>query len=422
MTHLQTSPSCDDAVEAGALHVDEARRIMLEAVSAIQQQESVPVVDAVGRVLAQDVHAPIQVPSHRNAAVDGYAVVGTDLPLPGELKTFTIIGESRAGHPFARPVEPGQAVRIMTGAAMPAGADTVIMQEHVERKDEGVTVDARHTAGQNVRQAGEDIQQDECVLQAGTALTPPQVGLIASLGIPTIQVKRRLRAAVLSTGDELLGFDDPPRQGFIFDSNRFSLHAALQRMGCEIIDLGIVPDNQSALRECLTRAAQQADVIFSSGGVSVGEADFTRDVLTDLGQVGFWKIAMKPGRPVAFGRINSSLFFGLPGNPVAVMVTFFQFAKPTLEKIMGISHPLLAPSFRVTSVSKIRKRPGRTEYQRGILHQSESGEWAVKTTGKQGSGILQSMALANCFIILPHDSASIEPGTSVLVQPFAGLF
>jgi molybdopterin molybdotransferase len=200
------------------------------------------------------------------------------------------------------------------------------------------------------------------------------------------------------------------------------LHAALQRLGCEIIDLGIVADNQSSLRQCLTQAAQQADVIFSSGGVSVGEADFTRDVLTDLGQIGFWKIAMKPGRPVAFGRIDQSLFFGLPGNPVAVMVTFFQFAKPTLEKIMGITQPLLAPTFEVPSVSKMRKRPGRTEYQRGILHQTESGEWAVKITGKQGSGILQSMALANCFIILPHDSASVESGTPVLVQPFAGLF
>lgn len=422
MTELTVAPSCDDPVERGALPVDQAMARLLDAVNPILDLETVALDQAVDRILAEDLLSPVQVPSHRNAAVDGYAMRGQDLPAAGELKSLPIIGEASAGHPFSGALKPGQSVRIMTGAAMPDGADTVLMQEHVECSGQQVTLDARHSPGQNVRQAGEDIQINDRILSAGARLTPPQVGLISSLGLERVAVYRKLRVAVFSTGDELLAGGEPAREGFIYDSNRFSLTSALQRLGCDVLNLGIVPDNKAALSQTLAQASKQADVIFSSGGVSVGEADFTRTVLSELGEIGFWKIAMKPGRPIAFGRIGEALFFGLPGNPVAVLVTFYQFAKPALEKMMGLTEPLLAPRFKARSAVAMRKRPGRTEYQRGILYQSDSGEWQVKTTGKQGSGILRSMCLANCFVILPHESGSVAPGDDVLVQPFAGLF
>ena len=275
----------------------------------------------------------------------------------------------------------------MTGAQMPDGADTVIMQEHVETEKNTVRFDARHSAGQNVRQAGEDIQQGQIVLETGAKLTPPQVGLIASLGIAEVNVKTAITVAVFSTGDEVLSLGQPPREGCIYDSNRYSIISALKKLGCHVIDLGIIADDPVKLKETFELASSSADVIFTSGGVSVGEADFTKQVLDDVGSINFWKVAMKPGRPVAFGHVNGTTFFGLPGNPVAVMVTFYQFALPSLQKIMGIKNPLISPSLKAQSTQNIRKLPGRTEFQRGILSQTNSGEWQVSTSGKQGSGI-----------------------------------
>jgi molybdopterin molybdotransferase len=305
---------------------------------------------------------------------------------------------------------------------MPDAADTVIMQEHIEVHDNTIHIDARHSPGQNVRQAGEDIQQDQSLLQAGIKLTPPQIGLIASLGISEVCVKTPLVAAVFSTGDEVLSLGEAPRKGCIYDSNRYSLISALKKLGCQVLDMGIIADDPDKLRNAFQLASKNSNVIFTSGGVSVGEADYTKKILSETGSINFWKVAMKPGRPVAFGKIGDATFFGLPGNPVAVMVTFYQFALPCLQKMMGLTSPLVAPIIKAKCTHSIRKIAGRTEFQRGILSKRNDGEWEVCTTGQQGSGILRSMSDANAFIILEHNRPSIKEGEWVSAQPFSSLF
>ncbi|PCI70559.1 MAG: molybdopterin molybdenumtransferase MoeA [Piscirickettsiaceae bacterium] len=422
MDTLNIQSSCGDENEQGTLTVERALQNMLDAVNEKTTVERINLADAVDRILAEPIISPINVPSHRNSAVDGYAVMQSDLASGSDIQSLNVIAKVVAGHPYGGSLKQGEAIQIMTGAQMPKQADTVIMQEHVDVNGNSIRFDARHTAGQNVRQAGEDIEHGQTVLSTGTKLTPPQIGLCASLGLSEISVKTPLTVAIFSTGDEILNLGEAPREGCIYDSNRYSMISALKKLGCDVLDMGIIADNPTLLRNAFELAANSADVIFTSGGVSVGEADYTKQVLADIGSINFWKVAMKPGRPVAFGNINNTTFFGLPGNPVAVMVTFYQFALPCLQKIMGLSAPLISPTVQATCTSPIRKLAGRTEFQRGILSFTNNGEWQVRTSGKQGSGILRSMSEANAFIILEHNRTSVQAGEIVTTQPFSGLF
>ncbi len=411
--------SCKDDFDPSSLDADVARQKILENITPVAGTETLPVRETVGRVLAREIVSPINVPSGTNSAMDGYAINGSDIPATGvaELK---LIGTTFAGQPFSGQVNPGECVRIMTGAIMPPGTDTVIMQEHVEYKGDTIIIDNGTRAGDNVRAAGEDIAINDVVLTPGISLTPAEIGVIASLGIGEIEVYRRIKVAFFSTGDELRSVGEPLEAGQIYDSNRYLLYGMLERLGVEIIDMGVVRDDREALQYAMKSAASQADVVITSGGVSVGEADYVKEMLESVGQINFWKVAMKPGRPLAFGHIKNALFFGLPGNPVSVMVTFYQFVQPALRCLMGEKYKGLQ-TFRVKCQSRLKKRPGRVEYQRGILQRESSGELVVYKTGAQGSGILSSMSQANCFIILPMESGQVDPGALVEVQPFFGI-
>lgn len=419
---IHSQPNCaDETEEYGRLRVDDAVEAMLAAVEPMSGSELVSLFEGLDRVLAEPVIAPFDVPPCANSAVDGYAIRAADIPDAGTTRVLPVSGVVLAGQRTCA-LKPGTAMRIMTGAPLPDGADTVLMQERVEIRDGAIRIDARHRAGDNVRPAGEDVRTGETVLEPGRRLTPPDLGLIASLGRGEVRVKRRLKVALLSTGDELCGVGEVRRPGCIYDSNRHGLGAALRRLGAQVIDLGIVPDRPEDLRTALLAAAAQSDVVISSGGVSVGDADYVRSVLTEIGDIAFWKVAIKPGRPIAFGHLGSTTFFGLPGNPVAVFVTFYSLVLPVLERLAGQLEPGVVLSIAARCQVPLRKKPGRTEFQRGVLFRDERGEWCVRTTGRQGSGILRSMSLANAFIVLPHDSGPVEPGDSVIVLPFAVLF
>jgi molybdopterin molybdotransferase len=351
--------------------------------------------------------------------MDGFALHGEDLPEQNiDLK---LIGTVYAGEPFGGYCGRGECVRIMTGAPMPFGTDTVVMQEQTESIGEDrVRIGRGHRPGQNVRQAGEGIARGSTVIEAGHRLTPADLGIIASLGFGEVNVYRRPRVAFFSTGDELRGVGDLLREGEIYDSNRYSLHGMLQRAGAEILDLGVVKDDPEALRRAFREAAEVADVVISSGGVSVGSADYTKSILQECGEIAFWQIAMKPGRPLTFGRLDRALFFGLPGNPVAVMVTFYQFVLPALHWLAsGTAYQPF--TLRVRSESNIRKRPGRFEFIRGQLREKDNGDLCVTSLGQQGSGILTSMSRGNCFILLDEPCDGVKAGEDVLVQPFATL-
>ena len=420
-TTIPTQPSCADIYESGLLPVEQALKQILSALPCLADYEVINIEQAKGRTLSQAISAPFNVPQHNNSAVDGYALNSKDLP-DKDVASFSITGIAYAGKPWSNSINPGECIRIMTGAVIPPGTDTVIMQEHVKLSNNAITVDSRHLKGQNIRLAGEDIQQGETILYPGKFITPADIGLMASLGMSEIKIQRKLKVAIASTGNEVISIGDTHTSSTIYDSNRYSLYAALQRPDIEIINLGILEDSPEALLNSFKLASQTADMIISSGGVSVGDADHTKTALQQSGQVDFWKIAIKPGRPLAFGHIDRSVFFGLPGNPVAVMVTFYQFVLPALEYMIGIKDKVCAPTIQVKTTEDIRKKPGRTEVVRGILQQESAGAWTVKTTGKQGSGILRSMSLANAFIILEHDRSSVKAGEIVTVQPFSGLF
>ncbi len=424
---------CMSNYDPDALPVDDARRIAAGYVVPLAGVERVPLTAALDRVLAEDIVSPINVPAHDNAAMDGYAVRAADLAVPpaassGASAPITLrdIGTALAGHPYAGAVGRGECVRVMTGAVMPAGADTVVIQETCRTVAQAdgtstVLVAKPPARGENVRLAGEDLARGRAVLTTGCRLRPAQLGLIASLGTGEVSVRRRPRVAFFSTGDELASIGEPLAAGQIYDSNRYTLHGMLTRAGVEPIDLGVVRDDPASLRATLQSAAAQADAIITTGGVSVGEADHIRALMADLGEVAFWKIAMRPGRPMAFGRIADAAFFGLPGNPVAVMVTFYQFVQPALARIAGQSAANLPPPLRVPSRETLRKRPGRTEYQRGILSRDADGQTRASLTGQQGSGVLRSMAEADCFIVLEHERGDVAAGDLVTVQPFEGL-
>ena len=419
MSEIARIVSCIDGYDPDALQVEKARAAIRACLAPVTASERVPLRAALGRVLAQDIVPSIDVPGHDNSAMDGYAVRSADLKADAEA-VLEEIGTALAGRAFEGRLGAGQCVRVMTGAVLPEGADTVVIQEIVRAQGKRVAVPAGQKAKQNVRYAGEDLKAGVPVLKTGTLLRPAELGVVASLGIGEVAVKRRLRVAFFSTGDELASVGSPLAKGQVYDSNRYTLHGMLTRLGVELIDLGVVRDDPAALEQALRSAAASADAIVTSGGVSVGEADFVRRLMGQLGEVLFWKIAMRPGRPMAFGRIGGAFLFGLPGNPVAVMVTFYQFVREALLVLAGGTGDLSPVSLRVQSAAALRKVPGRTEYQRGILFR-EAGEWKVRTTGQQGSGVLRSMAEANCFIVLEHERGAIAAGDLVSVQPFEGL-
>ena len=397
-----------------ALSAQDVLKFLSELVVRVTDTEEVDIFHALGRVVAKDVISPVNVPPHDNSAMDGFAFNGQQLSSYASL-TLKVVGTALAGQAWQGPIGLGECVKIMTGAIMPDGLDTVIPQELCQ----SITADAIQfdsgllKAGDNRRFCGEDIAKGQPALLTGTRITPAAAGLLASLGLPTVTVYRRLRVAYFSTGDEILSLGEAPREGAVYDSNRYTVHGLLTDLGCQMIDMGVVKDNPQLLEQAFTQAAAQADAIITSGGVSVGEADFTKAMMKKLGDVAFWKIAMRPGRPMAVGRISqgnhSAVLFGLPGNPVAVMVTFLAFVKPALLQMMGctaLPHPLA----RARTREVLRKKPGRTEYQRGIVSRNNEGELEVITTGNQGSGVLSSMVQANALIVLQHTQSTAQIG------------
>jgi molybdopterin molybdotransferase len=418
MTGILQTVSCLDDYDPDALRVDKASEAIRACVSPITATERIGIREALGRVLAQDIVPSINVPAHDNSAMDGYALRFSDLE-PGET-ALTEIGSALAGRIFGGKVGAGECVRVMTGAVMPAGTDTVVIQEVARKDGSRVVIPAGQKKAQNVRYAGEDLKAGTAVLRSGRAIAPADLGLIASLGIGEVAVKRRLKVAFFATGDELASIGAPLKEGEVYDSNRYTLHGMLARLGVEPNDLGVVRDDPALLEQAFRKASASSDVVITTGGVSVGEADFTRELMAKLGEVLFWKIAMRPGRPMAFGRIGSAFLFGLPGNPVAVMVTFYQFVRDALLYLSGRSGDYAIPLLQAKAAAPLRKVPGRTEYQRGVLFRDD-GEWKVRTTGQQGSGVLRSMSEANCFIVLEHARGKVEAGELVSVQLFDGL-
>ena len=418
MTSLLQTLSCADDYDPESLGAERARQLILDLVEPLSGSERIALRESLGRVLAEDVISPHDVPGHDNSAMDGYALRFADLAAEGET-ALRIAGTTFAGRAFAGRLGPGECVRIMTGGVIPAGADTVVIQEIVRAEDDRIFVPPKQRMGQNVRRAGEDLRAGSPTIRAGKRLRPAELGLIASIGIGEVAVRRRPRVAFFSTGDELASIGTPLKEGEVYDSNRYTLHGMLARLDCEIVDLGVVRDEPAAL-EAAFRQASEADAIVTSGGVSVGEADFIRGLMAKLGEVAFWKIAMRPGRPMAFGRIGNSWLFGLPGNPVAVMVTFYEFVREALLRLSGVDPVEPLPRFRLPCVSALKKRPGRSEFQRGVVF-NDNGEWKVRATASQGSGVLSSMSEANCFIAIEEARGNVEPGERVDVQPFDGM-
>ena len=396
------------------ISVRDGQSHILARVGAAVPPETVPVTQALGRVLAADVQAPFDVPPADNSAVDGYAVGSGDIPSAGT-RELAVAGDLAAGAVFTGTLAAGQALRIMTGAPLPAGADTVYPQEIVERTGERVRV-GPIAKGVNVRARGEDVEAGGIVIERGSVLRPQEIGLITSLGLWQLEVHRRPRVALLSTGDEVAEPGTPRRPGQIYDANRFTLRGSVEQCGGEVLDLGIVPDVREALVARLREAAAMADVVMTSGGVSVGAYDLVKGVLAELGTVDFWQVAMQPGRPLAFGRLGATTFFGLPGNPVASLLAFMLFVRPALYQLGG-RRRLFPPTWQARAMEKLGKKTGRREFKRGILS-FRDGAWEVRTTGPQGSGILSSMVAGNCLIVLEEDRGDVAAGELVTVEPF----
>ena len=400
---------------SGLLSLDEALEKLLEKPVAITDTLSIPLHKAAGYILSEHIISPLNVPPFDNSAMDGYGVRYTDLntqsPLP-------IAGKAFAGVPFEGELPQGQCVRIMTGAMIPAGVDTVIMQEETQVTDNGILFPHPAKLGQNIRRIGEDIKQNDIVLAAGTKLSTAQLPLIASLGIANINVYRKLKVAVFSTGDELQTIGQPLKAGQIYDTNRFAVRLMLEKLDCDVLDLGVIPDSPEKLRETFKTADAQADLVISSGGVSVGEADYTKQILDEIGEIGFWKLAIKPGKPFAFGRLHNAWFCGLPGNPVSATVTFYQLVQPLIARLSGFSQWRAPQRFHAKTCSPLKKSVGRLDFQRGIASINENGEWQVTTSGHQGSHVYSSFSVANCFIVLERERGKVAAGETVTIELF----
>ncbi|WP_448551615.1 molybdopterin molybdotransferase MoeA [Thalassotalea montiporae] len=400
--------------QSGLLPFEQAKTLILENVPTHSDSEEIPIEQAIGRVLASQVLSPVNVPPHDNSAMDGYAFAQASVEHTSRLR---LVGKAFAGAPFQGQVGAGECVRIMTGAKLPLGCDTVEMQENVEVQDEQHVLQQATKYGQHVRATGEDIQQQQVLMNKGHQLTSADIGTLASIGIASVTVVKLLTIALIATGDELKQPGEVLTEGDIFESNRFFLSAMLSKLPVKVIDFGVIADDKEKLRAAFNQANQQADVVISSGGVSVGEADYTKLILEELGQVGFWKIAMKPGKPFAFGKLANSTFFGLPGNPVSALVTFYQLVVPALYQMMAAKMPPRVKLPAVTT-SALRKAQGRMDFQRAVWQLNSEGQLEVTSTGSQGSGILTSIAKANCFILLPQDQGRVEQGEIVTIELF----
>lgn len=416
---LAEAIGCLSGCDPDALPVARVREVIERVVVPVEAVERLAIRSALGRVLAEDLVSPVDVPAHDNAAMDGYALRAADLSRDGPT-VLALTGTALAGRPYAGRAAAGEAVRVTTGALMPAGLDTVVIQEDVRVEGARIVVPGGQRRGQNRRLRGEDLARGTPALRAGKRLAPADLGLLASLGCAEVPVRRRLRVAFFSTGDELRSVGEPLAPGELYDSNRYTIFGMLARLGVEVIDLGVVRDDPAALERAVRIAAESADAIVSSGGVSVGEADYTRPVMDKLGEIVFWTLAMRPGRPMAFGRIGHATYFGLPGNPVAVMIAFYFFARDALLRQMGArAEPL--PYVRARAQGAFAKRPGRTEYQRACLVRDPDGAMAVLALGGQGSGMLRSMSEANCIVVLHHDQGPVAAGEAVDCIAFDGL-
>lgn len=412
-----TEASCADDYDPNSMPVAKARAFIHTFLTPITGVARAPLRQSLGRVLADDIVSPVDVPAHRNSAMDGWALRLSDL---ANTESLTEVGASFAGKAFSGAMKPGECVRIFTGGVVPPYCDTVVMQERASKVGSTVTFAKGISKGQNVREAGEDLKRGAVALARGRVMRAAELGLIASLGIGDVAVYRNLRVAFFSTGDELRQIGQPLGEGEIYDSNRYTLHGMLTRMGIDVIDMGVVRDDPALIEAAFREASEIADVVITSGGVSVGEADFVKQLMDKLGEVVFWKIAMKPGRPLAYGKIGRAHFFGLPGNPVSVMVTFYQFVRDALLTLQGVNPLPVRPLLKALCTSAIKKAPGRTEFQRGVLY-IEDGVWKVRTTGEQGSGILKSMSDANCFIMLLDHVGNVDAGATVDVQILEGV-
>ncbi|MHC6798712.1 bifunctional molybdopterin-guanine dinucleotide biosynthesis adaptor protein MobB/molybdopterin molybdotransferase MoeA, partial [Vibrio antiquarius] len=408
--------ACCDTLSPAFLSVVQGQEKILSLVNTVSEIEACKIENAYGRVLAEHIISPVNVPQYTNSAMDGYAIRSDDV----DRDSYQVIAEVMAGHAYDQPLEVGQAVKIMTGAPTPLNGDTVVMREQASQEGDKVTFNgANIKTGQNVRQAGEDLAIGSDVFTAGSRLSSPEMGMIASLGFGEANVFRKLKVAVFSTGDEVQAPGTEQKANSIYDSNRFTIMGMLEKLGCEILDFGILEDNEQLMIEALENASAQADVVMTSGGVSVGDADYIKLALDKLGQIDFWRINMRPGRPLAFGQINNKPFFGLPGNPVAVMVSFINFVEPALRKMQGEQgwKPL---KIHAIATENLRSRQGRTEFSRGIYELDETGRLTVRTTGKQGSGILRSMSEANCLIEISPAIDTVKAGESVTIIPLQG--
>ncbi len=401
------------------LPVNEGLARILSQINPVTGSQRADIRLSLGAILAEDVISPINVPAYNNSAMDGYAIHSRDLTSNGTQR-FTVIANVLAGHPFQGTLKPGECVQIMTGAELPAALDTVVIREICHHQGDQLSFDGPVRAGENCRRAGEDLPEGSVAVSAGTRLGAAELGLIASLGVTEVSVQRQPRVAYFSTGDEIRSLGQSLNPGQIYESNRYTVTAMLRHMGLDVIDLGVIPDTRTAIEAAFMNAASQADLIISSGGVSLGDADYVKETLDKVGKVGFWRLAMKPGRPLAFGQVGDAHFFGLPGNPVAVMISFLQFVQPALRKLAG-ENEWLPLTLTLPSLEALKKRSGRSEFVRGVI-ETNAGGIGVRTTGQQGSGILASMSQANCLIVLDQEQGNVAVGDAVKVQPFSGLF